>query len=59
MSSHGTTYLFVFHGGSFDRVPHLLYTESEQSDVYMDPDYMSIDDIKERMANLGYTEEKI
>jgi len=51
--------LFVFHGGSFDRVPHLLYTESEQSDVYMDPDYMSIDDIKERMANLGYTEEKI
>ena len=35
----------IIHGGSFERVPHLLYTKSEVYDVYMDPDYMSVDEV--------------
>jgi len=54
MSSLGTAYLCVLHGGSFEIVPHLLYTKSGQFDVYMDFDYMSVVDIKERVVNLGY-----
>jgi len=36
----------VFHSGSFERVPHFSYIESEQFDVYMKPDYMIVDDIR-------------
>jgi len=59
MSKSTTTCLYIFDGGSFKRVPHLLYTESEASDVYMDLDYMSAYDIKERVVNLGYSKERI
>ncbi|KAJ8435019.1 hypothetical protein Cgig2_013669 [Carnegiea gigantea] len=56
MSNPASVYLRIFHGGSFERVSHLLYAELEVSDMYMDPNYMSVDDIKERVVNLGYSE---
>jgi len=48
-----------FYGGSFERAPHLLYTESEASEVYIDPDYLSAYDIKENVVNVGYSEDRI
>ena len=57
MSNPRSVCLCVFHGRSFERVPHLLYTTSKVSDVYMEPDYMSVDDIKKKVVNLGYSEE--
>ena len=59
MSNPQTVCLRIFHGGSFERAPLLLYTDSEVSDMYMDPNYMSVDDIKEGRGNLGYSEERI
>jgi len=40
-------------------VPHLLYTESEAFEVYIDPDYLSVEDIKDNVVNLGYSEDRI
>jgi len=45
MSNREIVCLRIFYGGSFERVPHLLYTKSEVYDVYMDPDYMSVDEV--------------
>ena len=52
MSNPVIVCLRIFHGGSFERVLHLLYTELEVSDVYMDPNYMSVDDIKGESGEL-------
>ena len=59
MCSSGTGCLRIFHGGSFERVPHLLYIESEVSMVYLDPDYLSVEDLKENVVKLGYSEDRI
>ena len=53
MSSSDTGCLHIFHDGSFERVSRLLYTESEVSMVYLDPDYLSVDDLKENVVKLG------
>jgi len=57
MSSFKTACLHIFHGGSFERVPHLLYTESDAFEV--DSNYLSVDDIKENVVNLGHSEDRI
>ena len=59
MSSFETTCLRIFHYGSFERVRHLLYIKSEAFEVYINPDYVSVDYIKENVVNLGYSEDRI
>ena len=59
MPNLATASLHIFHGGSFKKVHHQLYTKSEASNVYMDPDYINVDEIKERVVNLGYSKERI
>jgi len=58
MSSFEIAYLCIFHGGSFERVPYLLYFESDASGVYINPDYLRVDYIKKNLVNLGYSEDK-
>ena len=36
-----------------------MYTESEVSNVYMNPNYMSAYDIREGVVHLGYSERRI
>ena len=59
MPNIATASLRIFHGGSFERVHHLLYTKLEASNVYMDPDYLSVDNIKEIVVNSDYSKERI
>ena len=59
MSSFETACLRIFHGGSFERVLCLLYTKSKATKVYIDPNYFSVDDIKENVVNLVYSKDRI
>jgi len=59
MSSFETACLHIFHGGLFNRVPHIRYIELEASEVYINPNYLSVHDIEDNVVNLGYSEDMI
>jgi len=54
MASLSASKLHIFHGGEFQRVANLMYTEGECSEVEVDPYYLSVDDMKESVSKLGY-----
>jgi len=59
MASLSTSKLHIVHGGEFQRLPNLMYTKCECSEVEVDPDYLSVDDMKKIVSNLGYEENNL
>ncbi|KAJ8428783.1 hypothetical protein Cgig2_006257 [Carnegiea gigantea] len=44
------------HGGLFVRTPNLVYIEGEMTSCYLDPDKISVDDLKAKVVDMGYGE---
>jgi len=59
MASLSAGKFHVLHGGEFQRLPNLMYTKCKCSEVEVDLDYLSVDDMKEIVSKLGYKEENI
>ena len=51
--------LIIYHGGVFVRTPMLVYMEGEMSSCYVDPDMLSVGDLKGIVDELGYAEHRI
>ncbi|KAJ8423168.1 hypothetical protein Cgig2_023235 [Carnegiea gigantea] len=47
------------HEGLFVRTPNLVYVEEEMTSCYLDPDMISVDDIKAKVVDMGYTEHSV
>jgi len=52
-------YLHVYHGRHFENEPFFLYAEGVFTDVKMYLDYMSVEDIKNGVVELGYTVKRL
>ena len=59
MASFGSGKLQIFHGGEFQRLSNLMYIDCECSEVDVDPDFLSVNDIEEIVSKSGYLEDKI
>ena len=59
MTSSSSGKLQAFHGGEFQRLHNLMYTECECSEVEVDPNLLNVDDTKVIMSKLGYAEDMI
>jgi len=51
--------LIFYHGGVFVRTPMLVYMEGEMSSYYVDPDMLSVSDLKGVVVEMGYAEHRI
>jgi len=51
--------LIFYHGGLFVRTPTLVYMEGEASSCYVDPDMISVGDLRGIVVELGYAEHRI
>jgi len=51
--------LIFYHGGLFARTPLLVYMEGEMSSCNVDPDLMSVGDLRSIVVELGYAEHRI
>ena len=51
--------LCIHHGGAFVRVPKLVYFEGGLKDITVDPDELSLYEIKADFKKLGYVEHRI
>ncbi|KAJ8444779.1 hypothetical protein Cgig2_011741 [Carnegiea gigantea] len=47
------------HGGLFVRTPNLVYIEGEMTSCYLDPDKISVDDLKAKVVDIGYGEHRV
>ena len=51
--------LIFFHGGLFVRTPTLVYMEGEINSCYVDPDMVSVGDLRGIVVELGYAKHRI
>jgi len=59
MASLSAGKLHTFHGGEFQRLSNLIYIACECSEVEIDTNYLSADDMKKIVYKLEYKENNI